>query len=81
MLRIILLFIGAWLAYKLIFDLIIPIYRSTKIVRSKFREMHEQMQQHMDQQPHDPFSSTNRPPSTSKPNDKEGDYIEFEEVK
>ena len=68
--------------YKLIFDLIIPIYKSTKIVRSKFREMQEQMQQHMNQQAsQDPFASTNNQTSSSKPDNKEGEYIEFEEVK
>jgi len=80
--KFILLVIGVWLLYKLIFDLIIPVYRSTKIVRSKFREMHDQMQQNMNQQQasQDPFGSPNRP-SQSKPDNKEGDYIEFEEVK
>ena len=81
MFRFILLVIGAWLLYKLIFDLIIPIYRSTKIVRSKFREMQEQMQQHMNQQPQNPFSTDTAQPSSSKPDSKEGEYIEFEEVK
>jgi len=76
------LLIGAWLLYKLIFDLIIPIYKSTKIVRSKFREMQEQMQQHMNQQPaQDPFNSAGNHSSSSKADNKEGDYIEFEEVK
>ena len=81
MLRLILIFIGAWLLYKLIFELIVPVYRSTKIVRSKFREMQEQMQQHMDQQaPQDNFASNNTTQSSTVDN-KDGDYIEFEEVK
>ena len=67
--------------YKLIFELIVPVYRSTKIVRSKFREMQEQMQQHMDQQaPQDNFASNNTTQSSTVDN-KDGDYIEFEEVK
>jgi Sec-independent protein translocase protein TatA len=81
MLRLILIFIAAWLLYKLIFELIVPVYKSTKIVRSKFREMQEQMQQHMSQQqPQDNFTSNN-PTHSSKADDKDGDYIEFEEVK
>jgi hypothetical protein len=79
--RFILLVIGAWLLYKLIFDLIIPIYRSTKIVRSGFRKMQDQMQQHMNQQTSQSNYSPDSSPSSSRPGNKDDDYIEFEEVK
>jgi len=81
MFRFILLVIGAWLLYKLIFDLIIPIYRSTKIVRSKFREMKDQMEQQMNQQSTQNNYSSNSGASSPKADNKEGEYIEFEEVK
>jgi predicted tellurium resistance membrane protein TerC len=77
MFRIIFLFVAFWLLYKLVFDLIVPIYRSTKVMRSKFREMHEQMQNEMkEQRSQDNFSTTQK----VKPEGSKGDYIEFEEV-
>jgi predicted tellurium resistance membrane protein TerC len=77
MFRIIFLFVAFWLLYKLVFDLIVPIYRSTKVMRSKFREMHEQMQNEMkEQRSQDNFSTAQK----VKPEGSKGDYIEFEEV-
>jgi hypothetical protein len=81
MFRIVLLVIGCWLLYKLIFDLIIPIYRSTKVMRSKFKEMHQEMQDQMNQQSSTDQFSNNPPFQKEKTNPSKGDYIEFEEVK
>ena len=80
MFRFILLAIGIWVLYKLIFEFIIPVYRSTKVMRSKFREMHE----HMQNQTNQPNQNNYTDPSESKANRSqpgEGDYIEFEEIK
>lgn len=79
MIRFILLAIGIWVLYKLIFEFIIPVYRSTKVMRSKFREMHENMQNQMNQTNQNNYTD----PSESKTNRTQppGDYIEFEEIK
>jgi hypothetical protein len=67
-----------YLAYKLIFNFVIPIYKTTKQVKRSFRDMQEQMQQHAD--PYYQQPQTNSP--AEKPaKGKSGDYIEFEEVK
>ncbi len=68
-----------YLLYKLIFDFIIPVARTTKQVKKQFGEMSAQMQEKMNQQQH-AYNNTSaaRQEKTAGKND---DYIEFEEVK
>jgi cell division protein FtsB len=68
-----------YLAYRLIFDFILPVYRTTRQIKKGFRQMNEQMNQHTQQynqsnQPNQPFNQ-----SANKGN--AGDYIDFEEIK
>ena len=68
-----------YLAYRLVFHLIIPIYKTTKQVKKQFREMHDRMEDHMTQQ-----QQANPQTSTSQPENRKqqaGDYIDFEELK
>jgi hypothetical protein len=68
-----------WFLYKLIFGFIIPVYRTTKQMKQKFREMHSQMQQEQaGQQGFRPEPVTPRP---KNPQPRAGDYIDFEEIK
>jgi hypothetical protein len=67
-----------YLAYRLIFNFIIPIYKTTKQVKKSFRDMQEQMRQHTgayDEQPSKNYSAE------KTDNNKAGDYIDYEEVK
>ena len=66
-----------YLAYKIIFDLIVPVYRTTKQVKKGFREMNERMNDHMNQQQ----EQTTKPEQPKKTMEKPGDYIEYEEIK
>ena len=66
-----------YLLYKLIFDFIIPVDRTTKQVKQKVGEMQNQMNEHMKQQQSGTFSATKE----SKTTPAREDYIEFEEVK
>ncbi len=71
-----------YLLYKLIFDFIIPVAKTTSKVKKQFSKMSAQMQEKMDQQ----TASENTPNSTaSNTTDaskrKNDDYIEFEEIK
>lgn len=68
-----------YVLFKLLFDFILPLYRTTKKVKQGFREMHQKMKEQQQgagdyQQPY---------PNNSAPNQQEplGDYIDFEEVK
>jgi hypothetical protein len=67
-----------YLLYKLVFDFVLPIYKTTKQVKKNFREMREQMN---GQQPgstgpmkgQKTWATTEKKPAS--------DYIDFEEVK
>ncbi len=65
-----------YLVYKLIFDFIIPVYKTTKQVNKKMGEMQNRMNDHFDQTQ---AKETVPDEKTNKPNKE--DYIEFEEVK
>ena len=67
-----------YLAFRLIFDFIIPVYRTTKRVKKGFREMHERMNQHTEQ-----FHQKDHTQHAQNNNNKggSGDYIDFEEIK
>jgi len=74
MFRYLLIIIGIIVLYKLIFDFIIPIYRASKQVKARFREMNQQMQDRMQQ--------TQAPPQPQKKDQpSKKDYIDFEEIK
>lgn len=75
--RILLYAFLIYLAYKIIFDMIIPIYRTTKQVKKGFREMNERMNDHLKKE-QEPFDLKEQP---QKPKEKPGDYIEYEEIK
>ena len=73
-----------YLAYKLVFDLIIPVYKTTRQVKKQFREMHSRMEEYANRQ--SAYSETAEDSYASNPNSvpqkqKAGDYIDFEEVK
>lgn len=81
--RVIFELLVLYLVYKLIFDFIIPVYRTTKQVNKKMGEMQSKMNDHFNQQQSAGSggqSTTNNPTEkTAKP--AKEDYIEFEEVK
>ena len=65
-----------YILYQLIFEFIIPVYQSTKKIRKQFGDLQSKMQQDMN------AAATKRPSAPQEPNIKrEGDYIDFEEVK
>lgn len=69
-----------YLLYKLVFDFIIPVVKTTKQVKKQFGDMSAQMQEKMNQQQQQTanFSAPKKPAATASKND---DYIDFEEVK
>jgi predicted Holliday junction resolvase-like endonuclease len=76
--KYILLALLIYIAYQFLFKLVVPIYKTTKQVKQKFREMQAQMEEHQKQQ--QGFSPGYTAPET-KQKEKTGDYIDFEEVK
>ena len=66
-----------YLAFKLVFDLIIPVYRTTRKLKKGFREMQQKMNQHKEQ-----YNQQTTPPQVKETEkSKAGDYIDFEEIK
>jgi hypothetical protein len=75
-----------YLAYRLVFHFIIPVFKTTRQVKKQFREMHSRMEEQMNQQQQSAFtdnSNMNQSRDSKNPAQKEkpGDYIEFEELK
>jgi hypothetical protein len=80
-LRFILTTLGIYILYKVVFDLVIPIFWATKKIRRQFGDIQQHMQDQMNatQNGH---SRQTTPPTPAAPQQKRaGDYIEFEEVK
>jgi len=65
-----------YLLYKLIFDFIIPIYESSKKIKKQFGDVQDKMQNDLKK-----FQSNQNPIKNEPAPKKEGDYIDFEEVK
>ena len=65
-----------YILYKFIFEFIIPVYNSTQKIRKQFGEMQNKMQQDMNA-----TNSKNTAPQQETKVKREGDYIEFEEIK
>ncbi|MFL5739037.1 MAG: hypothetical protein ACJ75B_02380 [Flavisolibacter sp.] len=66
-----------YLGYKLLFEFILPLVRTTRQVRRGFRDMNQRMRQHTE-------GFQNRSETKQKPAESSkstGDYIDFEEVK
>ena len=66
-----------YVLYKVIFDFIIPVYKTTKQVKTKMNDMHTRMQEQ--QRAHSP-EATQEPAKKSNSISKD-DYIDYEEVK
>lgn len=78
MIRYILYALLIWFLYNLVFRFILPIYKTTRQMKKKFREMHDQMQnEQVKQQGFNPAS----PSQKSSPTPRNNDYIDFEEIK
>lgn len=82
MIKTIFWLLGIYLLYKLIFDFILPVAKTTKTVRKQFRTMQEQMEEQMRAQQSASFNAheTATPPKTA-PKAGKDDYIDFEEIK
>lgn len=67
-----------YILYRLIFDFIIPIYRTTKRVKKQFGEMQSKMQEQMNTYQQQNSTSAN---STKQEPIKKEEYIDYEEIK
>lgn len=70
----------SYLVYRLVFDFIIPVYKTTRRIRKGFREMQERMNPNAGQHQQEKNYSTQTQSSESNKSGT-GEYIDFEEVK
>ena len=79
MFKYIFLILAAIVLYKLIFDFIIPVYRASRNIKKKFRDINQQMQERMNQSQ----GYSQQTPTFKNPENmpKKGDYIDYEEIK
>ena len=66
-----------YLLYKLVFDFIVPVSKTTTQFKSKMQDMHKMQQDFTKQQK----GNNNQAPPSPKAPSHESDYIDFEEVK
>ena len=78
MIRVLFELFVLYLLYKLIFEFIVPIYKTTKQVKQKVNDIQRNMNEQANQQQRNQYTSAANP---SSPKPKSDDYIEFEEVK
>ncbi len=67
-----------YLLYKIIFEFIVPIYRTSQHLKKGFREVHQRMSEQMNAQQHYSAAASAR---TASSKGKTDDYIDFEEIK
>ena len=77
MMRLIFYAFMFYLLYRLVVDLVIPVGRASKQVKSRMREMQEAQQQQYQQQQEQQKAQFQKQEATKAP---EKDYIDFEEV-
>jgi len=81
MIKLIFYGLVAYLIYKLVFELIIPVGKASSQMREKIQQMQDQ-QQFQQQQYQQQSQSYSKPQEANKPKETtDKDYIEFEEVK
>ncbi|HYM92584.1 MAG TPA: hypothetical protein VET23_00460 [Chitinophagaceae bacterium] len=78
--RILLYAFLIYLLYKIIFEFLIPVYKTTKQVRKGFHEMHSRMNEYVKNQQQNNTAQNNSGQNTHSPKPPH-DYIDFEEIK
>lgn len=70
-----------YLLYKFVFNVVVPVSKTAKDVKSKIKEMQEQQQQFFTTQQQQAEHQQQQVKSTTSSTLDKGDYIDFEEVK
>jgi len=81
MVRYILLGLAIYVVYKLLFDVIVPVYKASRKIRRQFSAGHNQMRDQMNATQNAYSNNQNNRPPEQKKTTKAGDYIDFEEIK
>ena len=68
--------LSLYVLFRFVFSFLIPVYRATRQMRSQMKDFHNRMEGQQDYQ--HSSANGNEAPKTKV---KEGDYIDFEEIK
>lgn len=68
-----------YMVYKVVFDFIVPVYRTTRQMKQKMSDMHQKMQEQ--ERTQQQFNATAAKKTTVTPPKYADDYIDYEEVK
>lgn len=79
MLKYIFWFLTIYFLYRLVFNFIIPVMRVSRQMKGQVRDFQDQMNARNQQATSQ--STNTRTETNSQPKPKEGDYIDFEEIK
>ncbi len=80
--KYILYFLLAWFAYKFIFGLVIPVYRTSRKLREKINEATREFEQRTGNNGNIPTGGVhNNPSAPPERRQAEKEYLDFEEVK
>ncbi|MBS1620348.1 MAG: hypothetical protein JST10_13950 [Bacteroidetes bacterium] len=77
-LRLLLYAFLIYLLYKIVFNFIIPVYKTSRQIKKGFRDVHQRMSEQMNSKKQYPASPE---PKAANPKSKAEDYIDFEEIK
>ena len=80
-LRYILLVLGVYVVYKLVFDLVIPVFRASRQVHQQFRNMQDHMNQQANASKNTQSAQRDQDKTARPQKPAPGDYIDFEEIK
>ena len=67
-----------YVLYKIVFDFIVPVYKTSQHLKKGFRQAHQRMSEQMNTAKQYSSSSSKR---TASPKANADDYIDFEEIK
>jgi hypothetical protein len=74
--------LAAYIIYKVVFEVIVPIFRTTQKIRRQFGNMQQHMQDQMNAtQNQNGYTNPGQPKPEPNKTSRAGDYIDFEEVK
>lgn len=76
--RVLLYALLIYLLYKIVFDFIIPVYKTSQRLKKGFKQAHERMSDQMNGAKQYSTTSTQKAATPKRNSD---DYIEFEEIK
>jgi hypothetical protein len=80
-LEVVLELLFIYFLYRLVFDFIIPIYRSSRKVHEHMKDMQQRMEDQIRHEQQYRRSSQAPPPPPPEVKAKEDEYIDYEEVK